>query len=136
MKWNSRMFSPRVPIARWSAKWCSRCWTGRWSGRRRPNRAQHEGRLCIKGRTVHEFIQYQDRLATPLWRRNDSLRTTYWDKALYFSASELKRLIEGYGPESVAFVGSARCINEETYIFQKFAPAVFGHKHIDHCARL
>jgi predicted molibdopterin-dependent oxidoreductase YjgC len=96
----------------------------------------NEGRLCIKGWTVHEFIQYHDRLTTPLWRRNGSLRTTSWDQALDFSASELKRLMEAYGPESIAFVGSARCTNEETYIFQKFARAVFGHNHIDHCARL
>jgi predicted molibdopterin-dependent oxidoreductase YjgC len=96
----------------------------------------NEGRLCIKGWTVHEFIQYQDRLTTPLWRKNGSLRTTSWDKALDFTASELNRLMEAYGPESVAFVGSARCTNEETYIFQKFARAVFGHNHIDHCARL
>ena len=96
----------------------------------------NEGRLCIKGWTVHEFIQYQDRLTTPLWRKNGSLRTTSWDQALDFTAAELKRLMEAYGPESVAFVGSARCTNEETYIFQKFARAVFGHNHIDHCARL
>jgi len=96
----------------------------------------NEGRLCIKGWTVHEFIQYQDRLTTPLWRKNGSLRTTSWDRALDFSASELNRLMEAYGSESVAFVGSARCTNEETYIFQKFARVVFGHNHIDHCARL
>jgi predicted molibdopterin-dependent oxidoreductase YjgC len=50
--------------------------------------------------------------------------------------TQLKRLKESYGPESVVFVGSARCVNEETYVFQKFARAIFGHNHIDHCARL
>jgi predicted molibdopterin-dependent oxidoreductase YjgC len=39
------------------------------------------------------------------------------------------------GPEAWR-LPSARCTNEETYIFQKFARAVFGHNHIDHCARL
>lgn len=96
----------------------------------------YEGRLCIKGWTVHEFIQYQDRLTHPAWRQNGKLRTTTWDQALDFTAAELNRLKEAYGPDSVAFVGSARCTNEETYIFQKFARAVFGHNHIDHCARL
>jgi predicted molibdopterin-dependent oxidoreductase YjgC len=51
-------------------------------------------------------------------------------------ATQLKRLKESYGPESVVFVGSARCVNEETYVFQKFVRAIFGHNHIDHCARL
>jgi predicted molibdopterin-dependent oxidoreductase YjgC len=96
----------------------------------------NEGRLCIKGWTVHEFIQYPDRYKQPLVRQNGNLQPASWDQALDTAASELTRLKDTYGPESVAFVGSARCTNEETYIFQKFARAVFGHNHIDHCARL
>jgi predicted molibdopterin-dependent oxidoreductase YjgC len=96
----------------------------------------NEGSLCIKGWNVHEFVQHKDRLTAPLIRQGDALKETTWDEALDYAASELKRLKDAYGPESVAFVGSARCTNEETYIFQKFARAVFGHNHIDHCARL
>lgn len=96
----------------------------------------NEGRLCIKGWTVHEFVQYPDRLTKPLVRQNGSLRTTTWDHALDYAAQELNRLKEAYGPESVAFVGSARATNEEIYIFQRFSRAVFGHNYIDHCARL
>jgi predicted molibdopterin-dependent oxidoreductase YjgC len=94
------------------------------------------GSLCIKGWNVHEFVHHKDRLTTPLQRQNGSLQETDWDSALDYAASELTRLKDTYGPESVAFVGSARCTNEETYVFQKFARAVFGHNHIDHCARL
>ncbi len=96
----------------------------------------NEGSLCIKGWNVHEFVQHPDRLTKPLVRRGVALEESTWDEALDYAAVELKRLMESYGPESVAFVGSARCSNEETYIFQKFARAVFGHNHIDHCARL
>jgi predicted molibdopterin-dependent oxidoreductase YjgC len=96
----------------------------------------NEGSLCIKGWNVHEFIQHQDRLTKPLIRQNGALREVTWDEALDRAASELTRLKDTYGPESVAFVGSARCPNEETYIFQKWARAVFGHNHMDHCARL
>jgi predicted molibdopterin-dependent oxidoreductase YjgC len=96
----------------------------------------NEGSLCIKGWNVHEFVQHKDRLTTPLTRQEGSLTETTWDHALDYASSELNRLKETYGPESVVFVGSARCTNEETYIFQKFARAVFGHNHIDHCARL
>jgi formate dehydrogenase alpha subunit len=96
----------------------------------------NEGSLCIKGWNVHEFVQHQDRLTTPLRRQNGSLQKTTWDDALDYAAFQLTSLKDKYGPESVAFVGSARCTNEETYIFQKFVRAVFGHNHIDHCARL
>jgi predicted molibdopterin-dependent oxidoreductase YjgC len=94
------------------------------------------GSLCIKGWTVHEFVQHKDRLTKPLVRRGQSFQETTWDSAMDEVTTQLKRLKESYGPESVAFVGSARCVNEETYVFQKFARAIFGHNHIDHCARL
>jgi predicted molibdopterin-dependent oxidoreductase YjgC len=96
----------------------------------------NEGSLCIKGWNVHEFVQHQDRLLRPMVRRDGLLKEASWEQALDRASSELLRIKERYGPESVAFVGSARCTNEETYIFQKFARAVFGHNHIDHCARL
>ena len=96
----------------------------------------NEGTLCIKGWNVHEFIQHKDRLASPLIRREGSLKEAERGDALNYAASELKRLKDTYGPESVAFVASARCTNEETYLYQKFARVLFGHNHIDHCARL
>jgi predicted molibdopterin-dependent oxidoreductase YjgC len=96
----------------------------------------NQGSLCIKGWNVHEFVQNQDRLTKPLIRRGGVLEEASWDEALGLVASELTRLKDQYGPDSVAFTGSARCTNEETYIFQKWARAVFGHNHVDHCARL
>jgi predicted molibdopterin-dependent oxidoreductase YjgC len=69
-------------------------------------------------------------------RRGKFFDETSWNSALDYAATQLKRLKDTYRPESVMFVGSARCVNEETYIYQKFARAVFGHNHIDHCARL
>jgi predicted molibdopterin-dependent oxidoreductase YjgC len=96
----------------------------------------NEGSLCIKGWKVHEFVQHKDRLTKPLIRRERSFEETTWDLAMNDTTTRLKRLKDTYGPESVAFVGSARCVNEETYVFQKFARIVFGHNHIDHCARL
>jgi len=96
----------------------------------------NQGSLCIKGWTVHEFVQHQDRLTKPLIRQGGSFQETTWESAINEATTQLKRIKDRYGPESVVFVGSARCVNEETYIFQKFARAVFGHNHIDHCARL
>jgi predicted molibdopterin-dependent oxidoreductase YjgC len=94
------------------------------------------GSLCIKGWTVHEFIQHEDRLTGPLVRRGGTFQESPWDSALDYSTAQLKSLKDTCGPESVVFVGSARCVNEETYLYQKFARSVFGHNHIDHCARL
>ena len=96
----------------------------------------NEGSLCIKGWNVHEFIQHEDRLIKPLVRQGGTFQENAWDSALDYAAAQLKMLKDTYGPESVAFVGSARSVNEAIYIFQKFARSEFGHNHVDHCARL
>lgn len=36
----------------------------------------------------------------------------------------------------VGFLASAKCSNEENYLFQKLARQGFGTNNVDHCARL
>jgi predicted molibdopterin-dependent oxidoreductase YjgC len=48
----------------------------------------------------------------------------------------LTAIKEKYGPDSIAGFSSARCTNEENYLFQKFMRAVIGTNNVDHCARL
>jgi predicted molibdopterin-dependent oxidoreductase YjgC len=96
----------------------------------------NEGKLCIKGWNIHEFVQHPRRLKTPLVRDGESLRDSSWEKALDYAAGELKRIKEAYGPDSVGFLSSAKCTNEDNYVLQKFARAVIGTNNVDHCARL
>ena len=42
----------------------------------------------------------------------------------------------GYGPDSVGVLGSARATNEENYLAQKFARVVLGTNNVDCCARV
>jgi len=96
----------------------------------------NQGRLCIKGWNAHEFVQSPKRLTKPLVRKNGELQEATWDEALDFTASRLKEIKENHGGNSVAFLASAKCTNEENYLFQKFCRAGFGTNNIDHCARL
>ncbi len=96
----------------------------------------NEGRLCVKGWTVHEFIMSPSRLTRPLVRRDEVLKGTSWEEALDLSAKRLKEIKEKYGPDSIAVLTSAKCTNEENYLLQKFTRAVLGTNNIDHCARL
>src|SRR5262249_2153960 len=41
-----------------------------------------------------------------------------------------------HGPGALAGFGSAKCSNEEAYLFQKWVRAVFGSNNVDHCTRL
>jgi len=43
---------------------------------------------------------------------------------------------ETYGSDALAGLASARCTNEDNYVFQKFFRASLGTNNVDHCARL
>jgi predicted molibdopterin-dependent oxidoreductase YjgC len=96
----------------------------------------NEGKLCIKGWNAHEFILNSERITKPLIRKNGDLKEVGWDEALAYASSGLKRIREEHGPDSIAFMSSAKCTNEENYLFQKFARAAVGTNNVDHCARL
>ena len=95
-----------------------------------------EGRLCIKGRNAQEFVQSPDRLTSPLVRRNGQLEEATWDEALDVVAQGLNRIKDDHSPDSLAFLSSAKCTNEENYLMMKLARAVIGTNNVDHCARL
>lgn len=102
------------------------------------------GKLCIKGWNATSFIYHSDRLKTPLIRRGDDPSTSSghrfeeatWDEALTLIAERLGTIKIESGPNSLAFLSSAKCTNEENYLLQKFARAVIGTNNVDHCARL
>jgi predicted molibdopterin-dependent oxidoreductase YjgC len=95
-----------------------------------------QGRLCIKGWNAEGFVQHPDRLTTPLIRRDGELQEASWEEALAYVGEKLAAIRDESGPDSVGFFTSAKCTNEENYLFQKFARAVIGTNNVDHCARL
>lgn len=96
----------------------------------------NQGKLCIKGWNAHEFVHSSERLTTPLVRKNGALQKVSWEEALDFTASRLTEIKENHGGDSLAFLASARCTNEESYLVQKLCRAAFGTNNVDHCARL
>ena len=95
-----------------------------------------DGSLCIKGWNIHEFIGSDQRLKTPMLRKNGELQPVSWDEAMTTAADGLKKVVEKYGPDAVAVLASAKVTNEENYLIQKFARAAIGTNNVDHCARL
>jgi predicted molibdopterin-dependent oxidoreductase YjgC len=94
------------------------------------------GQLCIKGWNATGFVHHPERLKTPLIRERDGFREATWDEALDLVAERLAAIRDEFGPDSVGFLASAKCTNEENYLLQKFARAVIGTNNVDHCARL
>ncbi len=95
-----------------------------------------QGGLCIKGWNATSFVRHPDRLTRPLVRRAGKLVEASWDEALGLVAARLQAVRAESGPNSIAFLVSAKCTNEENYLLQKLARAVIGTNNVDHCARL
>ncbi|WP_170357097.1 formate dehydrogenase subunit alpha [Ruegeria arenilitoris] len=114
------------------------------------NGPANEGRLCVKGRFGFDYIHHPHRLTKPLIRREDApakglnvdpgnlsthFREATWEEAMDLAATRLMALRD-QDPRSVAGFGSAKCTNEEAYLFQKFIRQGFKHNNVDHCTRL
>ncbi len=108
----------------------------------------NRGELCVKGRYGLDFVNHPDRLTRPLIRKegfpksvtvneiHQVFQEVSWNEALDRVARGLARLKDRYGPNAIGFLSSAKCTNEENYLFQKFARAALGTNNVDHCARL
>jgi formate dehydrogenase alpha subunit len=117
--------------------------------------------LCVKGRFGWDFATSPDRLTTPLVRRDlayalgltaapwtlpatpvlqakdgEAFVPVSWETALEIVAARLAETVQAHGPDAVAGLASARCTNEENYLFQKLVRASLGTNNVDHCARL
>ena len=116
------------------------------------NGPANENRLCVKGRFGFDYPNHRGRLTTPLIRRAGApkgvdpafdpasplthFRPASWDEALDFAAAGLRRLLDAHGPGVLAGFGSAKCSNEEAWLFQKLVRTGFGSNNVDHCTRL
>jgi formate dehydrogenase alpha subunit len=120
--------------------------------------------LCSKGRYGWDFATHRDRLTRPLIRRDvayqlgltdepwqlpdesplegelpkieDRFIPVDWDTALDVVAGKLAEVVQTHGPDAVMGLSSARCTNEDNYLFQKFLRVGVGTNNLDHCARL
>ncbi|MCI5038319.1 MAG: formate dehydrogenase subunit alpha [Donghicola eburneus] len=114
------------------------------------NGPANEGRLCVKGRFGYDYIHHPHRLTKPLIRLENApkemavdpanpfthFREATWEEALDAAANGLGGLRDSSGGRAVAGFGSAKCTNEEAYLFQKLIRQGFGHNNVDHCTRL
>ena len=90
---------------------------------------------CIKGKFGWDFVNSKDRLTTPLIREGDKFRPASWEEALELVGRRFAEIKAKTGPDSLAFISSSKCTNEESYLMQKLARAVIGTNNMDNCSR-
>jgi predicted molibdopterin-dependent oxidoreductase YjgC len=96
----------------------------------------NEGWLCVKGRFGFKYVNSPERLTRPLIRRDVQFEDVTWDEAFAYIAGRLRQIREQHGADAIGGLSSARCTNEENYLFQKMMRAAVGTNNVDHCARL
>jgi len=96
----------------------------------------NHGNLCVKGRFGYDYVHSKDRLTKPLMRKDGELIPATWDEAMGHVVNRLLEIRDKYGPDSIGFLVSAKCTNEENYLMQKVARGLIGTNNVDHCARL
>lgn len=95
----------------------------------------NKGDLCSRGRFGFDYVYSEDRLTTPLIKKDGALVPVSWQEALEYTSSRLNAIREKYGPEAIGAIGSQRCTMEDNYMMQKFMRDVIGTDNIDSPAR-
>ena len=95
----------------------------------------NRGHSCVKGRFAYGYANHKDRILNPMIRDSidEPWREVGWDEALELCRGRMRGLQDSYGQKSIGVITSSRCTNEETYLVQKLARAVFRqqqHRHL------
>ncbi len=98
----------------------------------------NRGHSCVKGRFAYGYAKHQDRILKPMIREaiTEPWREVSWEEALAFTAGRIEAIRAAHGKDALGVITSSRCTNEETFLVQKLARAVFGTNNTDTCARV
>ncbi|MCL4861090.1 MAG: NADH-quinone oxidoreductase subunit NuoG [Caldilineaceae bacterium] len=98
----------------------------------RENMAVNDQWIADKTRFAYEWVNSEERLTTPLVRKNGELTPASWSEALQAVADKLKAIKAQAGPDAIGGLGSAKLSNEANYLFQRFLRQMVGTNNIDH----
>ncbi|MDO9621913.1 MAG: molybdopterin-dependent oxidoreductase, partial [Moraxellaceae bacterium] len=87
----------------------------------------NQGRLCVKGSALADTLGSNARLLQP---QVDGEEVS-WVKALDSIASRMRKTIDEYGPDSVAFYVSGQLLTEDYYVANKLMKGFIGSANID-----
>ncbi|BCA55389.1 putative NADH-quinone oxidoreductase, subunit G [Nitrospira sp. KM1] len=108
-------------------------WKNKWGDR--AETAKGHGGICVKGRFGFEYIDSPARLKQPMVRKGDRLTAVPWLEAMHTVVDRFEETRKKHGSDSIAGLITARCTNEELYLFQKLMRAGFRSNNLDSSAR-
>ena len=130
----------------WTKTICSYCGTGcevevgtregKITTIRPSDGPSNHGHTCVKGRYAFDYVYADERITSPMIRREGKWQDVSWDEVIKYISDRFTATAAEHGPDSIGVLSSARGTNEENYVAQKFARLVLGTNNIDCCARV
>src|SRR5574341_676325 len=108
-------------------------WKNKWGDR--SETAKGHGGICVRGRFGFQFVNSEARLRQPLLRRDGQLVEAPWLEVIHGVVDRLAAIKAAHGPQAIAGLITARCTNEELYLFQKLMRAAIGTNQLDSSVR-
>jgi NADH-quinone oxidoreductase subunit G len=100
----------------------------------RPNDAINETWIADRDRYSYEGVYADDRLITPLVKREGEWRPESWEAALELVSSGLRDVVARHGPAAVGGLASPSSTLEELHLFARVIRGL-GSPHLDHRLR-
>ncbi|HEU5011965.1 MAG TPA: NADH-quinone oxidoreductase subunit NuoG, partial [Roseiflexaceae bacterium] len=88
--------------------------------------------LCDKGRYGMRYFGSDERLTTPLVRRNGELTPATWDEAIQTIVDRFGSIRHKAGGDALGGLAGPKLSNESLYLFQKLFREVLGSNNLDH----
>ncbi len=108
-------------------------WKNKWG--ERSETAKGHGGICVRGRFGFQYMDTKDRLQRPLKRVDGRFEEGPWLDIVQEIVERLAGIKAKHGPQAIAGLITARCTNEELYLFQKLMRGVIGTNKLDSSAR-
>ena len=78
------------------------------------------GTLCPKGLSEHKMVRADNRISTPLLKKNGVLTPSTWEETFKHTSSTFKRIQAEHGKGAVAVLSTGQLLTEEFYALGKF----------------
>lgn len=79
-----------------------------------------KGTLCPKGLTEHEAVDSDNRVTTPMIRKDGVLKAVEWDEVFQYTANKFKAIQAKHGKGAVACISTGQFLTEDFYTLGKF----------------
>ena len=93
------------------------------------------GKMCPKGVTAYQTVDHDERITTPLIKKNGQFVQATWEEALNLIEKNFKELQAKHGKDALSVYGGVSMTNEKCYLVGKYARVALGTRFVDYNGR-